>query len=386
MEFKFATAHRILFGPGRSDRLGGVAAGYGKRALVLTGSTPARVQTVLDNLARALDETAVFTVSEEPTTDTVKQALQRARQAKAELVVAIGGGSVIDTAKAVAAMLTNPGSLTDYLEVIGKGQPLTVRPAPCIAMPTTAGTGAEVTRNAVIAEPKQKVKVSLRHRWCLPRVALVDPLLTHSMPPAATAATGLDALTQLVEAYVCNKANPITDGICREGIRFAGRSLQAAYDDGADAAAREDMAVASLLSGLALANAGLGAVHGITGPLGGMFAAPHGALCGRLLPCVIKTNVAALRQRNPKNAALDRYDEIAQLLTGKASARVDDGLAWLDKLVENLHIPALADYGIDEEAIGPLVENALQASSMKSNPAALSGDELADLLRQAFRP
>jgi len=325
-------------------------------------------------------------VTEEPTTNTVKQALQTARKAKAKVVVAIGGGSVIDTAKAVAAMLTNPGTLTDYLEVIGKGQPLKKRPAPCIAVPTTAGTGAEVTRNAVIAEPTQRVKVSLRHRWCLPRVALVDPLLTHSMPPAVTASTGLDALTQLVEAYVCIKANPITDGFCREGIRFAGRSLQAAYDDGTNAAARKDMAVASLLSGLALANAGLGAVHGITGPLGGMFAAPHGAVCGRLLPSVIKANVAALRERNPDSPALARYDEVGQMLTSKPAANAEDALAWLYERLEGLAVPTLAHYGIDEHAIEPLVEKSLQASSMKANPAPLTADELAQVLRDAIHP
>ena len=197
----------------------------------------------------------------------------------------------------MAALLTNEGDLSDYLEVVGKGRPLQNPAAPCIAVPTTAGTGAEVTYNAVLGVPDQHVKVSMRSPLMLPRWAIVDPLLTHSMPPELTASTGLDALTQLIEAFVSNKANPLTDGVCREGLQRAGRSLRRAFEDGSDAEAREDMSLASLFSGMALANAKLGAVHGFAGPLGGMTDAPHGVICGKLLPYVMQANVRALQDR-----------------------------------------------------------------------------------------
>src|SRR5208282_5705063 len=227
-----------------------------------------------------------------------------------------GGGSAIDAAKAIAAMLTNKGELLDYVEIIGRGKPLTQPSAPFIAVPTTAGTGSEVTRNAVLASPEHRVKVSLRSPLMLPRVAVVDPELTYALPPAITASTGLDALTQLIEPFVCARANPMVDALCIEGIRRAARSLREVVHQNPGKSAREDMALASLFGGIALANAGLGAVHGFAGPMGGMFAAPHGALCAALLPGVMAANVAALRRRQPGGEGLRRYDEIARLLTG----------------------------------------------------------------------
>ncbi|MBN2288413.1 MAG: iron-containing alcohol dehydrogenase, partial [Candidatus Glassbacteria bacterium] len=268
-------------------------------------------------------------------------------------------------------------------EVASPGKPLALAPAPVIAIPTTAGTGAEVTRNAVLGLPAHGVKVSLRSPLMLPSLAVVDPLLTHSMPPAVTAATGLDALTQLVEAYVSNSSNPLTDCICREGIRRAGRSLRAAFEDGSDRAAREDMSLASLFGGLALANARLGAVHGFAGPLGGMTSAPHGVICARLLPPVMEKNVQALQRRAAGSPALARYDEVARLLTGEAAARAADGIGWVQELCRELKVPPLAGFGLQEKDFPAAVAKSLKSSSMKGNPVALTDSELLEILQES---
>lgn len=398
--FEFATATRIIFGPGTLQEVGPLAAEMGRRSLVVTGRTLARAQRLLDLLAAQGVDVVTFPVAGEPTTEVVRQGTQRAREANCDLVIGFGGGSAIDTGKAIAALLTNGGDPLDYLEVIGKGKPLTRPSAPCIAIPTTAGTGAEVTRNAVLLSPEHRVKVSLRSPLMLPRLALVDPELTHTMPPEVTASTGLDALTQLMEPYVSNKANPLTDALCREGMRRVARSLRRAYACGAcpersrrkqgrtehgdDAAAREDMALASLFGGLALANAKLGAVHGFAGPIGGMFPAPHGAVCASLLPHVMAINVRALRERAPESEALRRYDEIARLLTGNERATAADGVAWVEELCQALQIPSLASYEVTEEDFPLLIEKAAVSSSMKGNPIGLTVEEMREVLARAL--
>ncbi|MHC4705153.1 MAG: iron-containing alcohol dehydrogenase, partial [Planctomycetota bacterium] len=329
MRFEFSTAARIIFGPGTIGEAASLSAEMGKRACVVTGRTNERAQSLLERLDRhsiehitfnvpgepttTLAKAAAETARQAPTTTLAKAAAETARQADCDLVLSIGGGSVLDTGKVVAAMLTNTGELKDYLEVVGAGKPLARESVPHIAIPTTAGTGAEVTRNAVLTVPEHKVKVSMRSGLMLPRLAVVDPELTYLMPPSVTASTGLDALTQLIEVYVSNQANPLTDGICREGVIRAGRSLRRAYQDGSDHDAREDMATASLFGGLGLANAKLGAVHGFAGPLGGMFSAPHGVICARILPFVMEINVRALLGREPDSPALVRYDEVGRL-------------------------------------------------------------------------
>ncbi len=301
-----------------------------------------------------------------------------------DLVIAIGGGSAIDAGKAIAAMLTNEGELLDFVEVIGRGKTLPYRPAPFIAIPATAGTGAEVTRNAVLSSPEQRVKVSLRSPLMLPRLAVVDPELTYGLPPALTASTGLDALTQLIEPYVSCRANPIVDGFCVEGLQRVSRSLRVACFTGHNKAAREDMALAGLFSGIALTNAGLGAVHGFAAPIGGMFPAPHGAVCAALLPHVMAANIRALRERAPDGNALRRYGEIGQLLTGKTTATPDKGVEWVGELVAELGIPRLSSYGIEKKHVGELTEKASSASSMKGNPTVLTAEELADVLDAAI--
>ena len=268
-------------------------------------------------------------------------------------------------------------------EVVGLGKPIAEQPLPHVAIPTTAGTGAEVTRNAVLGVPEHKVKVSMRSPLMLPSMAIVDPELTYSMPPAVTAATGLDALTQLAEAYTSNNANPLTDGVCCEGLQRAGRSLLAAYEDGSNADARQDMAIAGLFGGLALANAKLGAVHGFAGPLGGMIQAPHGVICAALLPHVMQANIRALQQREPDSPALARYDRIAALLTAKPEASADEGLEWLQNLCAALKTPALREFGLEERHYAEGVQKAQKASSMKGNPITLTDDELIEILSEA---
>jgi alcohol dehydrogenase class IV len=385
MKFEFTTATRIVFGAGALREIGAIAKGLGTRVLVVTGRNAARAEKLLVLLREADVRATPFPISGEPEISTIEQGTAVARKGNCELVIGFGGGSALDAAKAIAAMLANGGELLDYVEIIGRGKPLTKSAVPFIAIPTTAGTGAEVTRNAVLTSREHKVKVSLRSPLMLARVAVVDPELTYDLPPALTASTGLDALTQLVEPFVCSRANPVTDGLCVEGFRRTARSLRVAFNDSQNKSAREDMAVASLFGGLALANAGLGAVHGFAGPIGGMFPdASHGAVCAALLPQVMSTNIRALRQRAPDSESLRRYDEVARLLTGGVSATADAGVNWVRQLVTDLQIPRLGTYGIKPEHVAELVNKAAQAGSMKANPITLTPEELTDTLRQAL--
>jgi alcohol dehydrogenase class IV len=383
MRFEFATATKIIFGAGTLREAGAAAKEFGQRALVVTGRDATRAGPLLEILRKAGVGAATFSATGEPELSTIEQGIALAKKENCKLVIGFGGGSALDAAKAIAAMLANDGALLDYVEIIGRGKALAKPSAPFIAIPTTAGTGSEVTRNAVLASPEHKLKVSLRSPLMLAKVAIIDPELTYDLPPALTATTGLDALTQLIEPFVCSRANPMTDGLCVEGIRRAGRSLRVAFADGKNKSAREDMAVASLLGGLALANAGLGAVHGFAGPIGGSFPAPHGAICAALLPHVMVANIRALRQRAPDNLALSRYDEVARLLTGNPGATADDGVDWVHKLVADLQIPRLGSYGIRGEHVADLVAKAANTSSMKANPIVLTAAELAATLRQA---
>jgi alcohol dehydrogenase class IV len=384
MRFEFATATRIIFGNSVLREADLIARRFGRRALVVTGRDARRAEPLLSGLRESEMDVVPFAVDGEPEIATVQQGTELARQEACDLVIGFGGGSALDTAKAIAAMLTNRGDLFDYLEVVGRAQPLVIPGAPFMAIPTTAGTGSEVTRNAVLASPEHQVKVSLRSPLMLAKVALVDPELTHDCPPAVTAGSGLDALTQLIEPFVSARANPMTDALCAEGIRRVARSLRIAFADGHNAAAREDMAVASLFSGLALANAGAGAVHGFAGPVGGMFPAPHGAVCAALLPHVMAMNLRALQQRLPAGEALARFKEVARLVTGRPGAQADDGVEWVAKLVSDLKIPALSAYGLKREHVAEVVEKAAHASSMKANPILLTREELLETLSRAM--
>lgn len=384
MRFEFATATRIIFGHGTVKNTGSIVEKMGRRAFVITGRSLERAKTLIGKLKDTGMEVTQFSIPEEPTTQLALAAVEEARRQTCDMVIGIGGGSVLDTGKVVAALLTNSGQLMDYLEVIGQGQPLKRKSAPFVAIPTTAGTGTEVTSNSVLDSPEHRVKVSMRSPYMLPDLALIDPELTYSMPCRITAVTGLDAFTQLLEAFVSVHANPMTDGICREGLQRAARSLKRVYLDGEDAAARGDMCLASLFGGLALANAKLGAVHGFAGPLGGMYHAAHGALCAGLLPFVMEANIKALQSRASDSPALDRYDEVARLITGLPAARAADGIAWVRNLCVQLEIKPLAAYGIEEKNFADIVVKARTASSMKGNPIELTEEELLETLHNAL--
>jgi alcohol dehydrogenase class IV len=384
MRFEFATAARVIFGAGTLVEAAKEARGWGQRALLVVGKSTGRAAGLIDQLTAQGLQVSLFSVPGEPTVEMALAGVEAARQQGCDLVIGMGGGSVLDAGKAIAALLINPGEALDYLEVVGKGQPLIHAPAPYLAIPTTAGTGAEVTRNAVLAVPEKRVKVSLRSPLMLPRLAIVDPELTYSLDPATTAATGLDALTQLIEPFLSNAANPLTDALCRDGMRRAARSLRQACENGTDPQAREDLSLASLFGGMALANAKLGAVHGFAGPLGGMFPAPHGALCARLLPLVLETNLTALRERAPQSLLLPRFDEVAQILTGAPHAQAAEGVDWLNELTAGLQIPPLAAYGIEKSDFPEITAQAKKASSMKGNPVELSDAELTRILGLAL--
>lgn len=408
MRFDIATPGRIIFGEGEAARLpevvrevvargadpaGGAAAPAERaspgasdavHALVVVGSSLRRTTDLRDSLSRSGVAVTTFQVHEEPTVDVARAGVAAARDAGVEVVVAIGGGSVLDAAKAIGALTANEGDPLDYLEVIGRGQRLTRPSLPVIAVPTTAGSGSEVTRNAVLASPEHAVKVSLRSATMLPRVALVDPELTYAMPPAVTASTGLDAFTQVLEPFVSRDANPVTDAFAREGLVRGARSLRRACEHGDDVDARRDMALTSLFGGLALANAKLGAVHGLAGPLGGLVPSPHGAVCARLLPFVMEVNVAALRERAPSSPALARYDEVARLVTGRPDAVAADGVRWVAELAQALAVPPLRAFGVRSSDLAAVAAKAARASSMKGNPVELTEAELRAILERAL--
>ncbi len=382
IRFEFATTSRIIFGRGTLKEVPALATQMGGRPLVVTGKNTERAAPLLDLLKTTGVQPLAFGVPGEPTIEMTLEGVQLARKKACDVVIGIGGGSVIDAAKAIAALLTNTGDIMDYLEVVGQGQPLTQSSAACIAIPTTAGTGAEVTRNSVLASTEHRVKVSLRSPTMLPDLAVIDPELTYSMPPSLTASTGLDALTQILEPFVSLKSNPLTDALCREGLKRVARSLRRAFEKGSDTAAREDMAIASLFGGLALANSKLGAVHGFAGTMGAMFSIPHGVICACLLPHVTEVNVKALQHRGSLEF-LSRYDEVARLLTGKPDAGATDGIDWIHDLCNALDVAPLFEFGITEAHFPEMIAGAKRASSMKGNPVELTDEELIEILRKA---
>jgi alcohol dehydrogenase class IV len=380
--FELATATRIVFGRGALREAVPAVQGLRlTRVLLVTGRTPERAEPLRAALASAGIEAVPFAVAGEPTVETAREGVALAERRRVEGVVAIGGGSALDAGKAVAALVANGGDVLDYLEVVGRGLPLGRPSLPFVAIPTTAGTGSEVTRNAVLAVPEARVKASLRSPHMLPAVAIVDPDLLANLPAPAAAASGLDALSQLIEPFISQRANPVTDVLAREGLRRSARSLRGSL---ADPATREDLALASLLGGLCLANAGLGAVHGFAAPAGGMFAAPHGAVCAALLAPVLEVNLRALTARAPAHPSLARFAEIAALLTGRADARAQDAAAWVRELVAALGIPGLGSWGVAPAALPALVEGAKKASSMRGNPLPLTDDELLEIASRAL--
>ncbi|MBU3029374.1 iron-containing alcohol dehydrogenase [Paracoccus marinaquae] len=379
--FAFATATEILFGRGQSDAAPARVARLGRRVLLVHGGNPARSAGLRRALGLMGCEVTGFAVAHEPDIALIEAGVLAARRADAQVVVAMGGGAVIDAGKAIAALVPATRPLLDHLEVVGQGLPLDHPPLPFVALPTTAGTGAEVTRNAVIAVPEHRRKVSLRDLRMLPHLAIVDPALTDHCPRAVTLASGLDAVTQVIEPYICTRANPLTDALCRDaiprGLAAIRRLMQAE-----DPAARDEMAWVSLCGGLALANAGLGAVHGLAGPLGGLTGAAHGAICGVLLPHVLRANRRAVT--DPALAL--RMGEVGGWIGrafGRDAASVEDAAALLADWSQDAGLPKLTALGIDEAAQQAAADAAVSSSSMKANPAILSVADLRDLMRTA---
>lgn len=382
--FEFATANRVIFGFGRSHSLPELTASLGRRVLIITGAKYERFADLIEGIHTTSEACQRFAAATEPTVAMIEAGTRQAQATQSEVVVAIGGGSVIDAGKAIAALANNPGDPRDYLEVVGRGQPLNRPSLPFIAVPTTAGTGAEVTRNAVLTVPEARVKVSLRSPHMLPTIALVDPELTRDLPPSLTASTGMDALTQLIEPYLSCRANPLTDALCGDGIPRAARALPTAFHSPSDSTARTEMALASLQGGLALANSGLGAVHGFAGPIGGMFSAPHGAVCATLLPHVLRTNLDAMRERAPDHPALERMQTVARWLTGHPDAGPADAIAWCIETAAPFSLPGLASWGVATTDVPDIVRRAANASSMKANPLPLTDAELSAILHAAL--
>jgi alcohol dehydrogenase class IV len=378
--FEFYSAGQIVFGWGTFSQVGELAVPLGKRALIVTPPRSDWNQTPLNQLEQMLrQKNIVFKyfdqVTTEPTVSMIDQGVALARKFQADLVIGVGGGSCVDTGKAIAGLVTNDGSVLDYLEGVGRGLTIQLPPLPCLAIPTTAGTGAEVTKNAVIASPTAKFKKSIRSARLIPKIALVDPELTLSLPPERTAYSGLDALTQCIEAFVSKKSQPLTDALAQQGIRFAANSLGRAYQDGGNRDARTEMALCSLFSGLALANAGLGAAHGIGAALGALFGIPHGLACAVLLPVVMTANRAAM---------LEKYAQIGGLLTGQGypdlATAATAGITFIEQLTEKLRIPRrLRDLGIPASAVAAIVQESW-GSSMQANPRTFSESELTQLL------
>ena len=384
MKIDFGTSKRIIFGKGELINFPKYSEGFGKRCFTIHGKNPFYCKPFFDILENLHLEITFFTVNKEPDIELINAAVSLARKNKCDFVVGIGGGAVLDTGKAVAAMLTNKGDLLDYLEVVGKGLPLQSPSKLYIAIPTTAGTGSEATRNAVIDVPDKNVKVSMRSPFMLPSIALVDPDLTLLLPPNITASTGMDAFVQVLEPYVCKNPNPMVDMFCRDALPRVSQNLLQAYRDGANIEARENLAWVSLLGGLSLANASLGAVHGFAGPIGGMFHVPHGSICAALLPNVMRVNIENLERNHPNGSTINRYKEIAFWITGDPKAKVYDGLDFVENLCLELKIPKLKQMGIIKSDFSKIVSKSKNSSSMKGNPVNLSDEELTRILELSF--
>lgn len=383
LNFEFATSTRIIFENGCFEKVPLLIEGLGSKVFIVTGKNLLLANRLSGLLKEKNLQNGIFSINSEPTTSDIEKGTELAKQTGSNIIVGIGGGSAIDSAKAIAALASNKGELTDYLEVIGKGRKLEESPLPCIAIPTTSGTGAEVTKNSVIKSIEHKVKVSLRSDLMFPKLAIIDPVLTFTMPPALTATTGVDALTHLLETFVSKNANPFIDALCREGIKRISDSLLLAYNDGNNLEARENMAMASMLGGMALANVKLGAVHGFAGPLGGMFPIPHGAVCACLLPAVMEINIEALNIAG-QHKQLSKFDEVARILTQNDAACAADGVVWIKQLVQKLQIPSLTDFHVSPDSFPELVGMTKNSSSMKGNPVELDNRQLLEILYQSL--
>ena len=384
VRFDLAVPVDIRFGAGRVSEVPEVFARLGaSRVLVVTGRTTSRADTLRSELRETGISSIVFGVATEPSIERVRAAVSLVAESGCDAVLGFGGGSALDVAKAVAVLALSGTDPTDHLEVIGAGHPIERPGLPCVAVPTTAGTGSEVTRNSVLSGGG--VKASLRSPLILPKVALVDPELLVGVPKPTIAASGMDALSQLIEPLLSKRANPFSDALARDGIRRSARSLRRGYEEGMEeSGVREDLALASLFSGMCLANSGLGAVHGLAAAAGARLSAPHGAVCAAVLAAVMDVNLRALRERAREDPALPRMTEVATLLTGLPEATPEEAVAWLQELTAALSIPGLASYGLNQDEIAPMVAAAQKASSMRGNPIELRDEEVTEIITRSL--
>ena len=379
--WSFSTAGQIRFGAGRAREAVAEALSAGRNVLLVAGRDMSRSEWLADEIRAGGGIVMTIAVPREPDLAMIEKGVSQARAFAPDAVLGIGGGSALDAAKAIAALVGETGEVLDYLEVVGQGRPLAAVPPLLIALPTTAGTGAEVTRNAVIGVPESGRKVSLRDARLLPRIAIVDPNLTLGTPGSVTAAAGLDAITQVIEPYLSPFATPVTDALCRDAIPRGLTALPRVLEAPDDGVARAEMAWVSLCGGLALANAKLGAVHGLAGVIGGRTGAAHGAICGRLLPRVLAANEAALAVRNPEGRAFRRLSEVRGMIAHALGGSPNDAIARLNALVDAAGLPSVADLGIGPSEIVGVAEASRLSSSMKGNPIELSSAELERILR-----
>lgn len=375
--FTIAMPQRILFGRGEAQKAPALIAPFGTRGLIVHGANPARAQWLLDALHAAGIETLALPCATEPTLTILKTALATSRPFRPDWVTAIGGGAALDLAKALAALIPAETGPLDHLEVVGKGLPLQTPPLPFIALPTTAGTGAEATKNAVIGLPDHGRKVSLRDDRMLARLAIVDPALTDNTPRATTLASGLDAITQVIEPYVSCKATPFTDALTAPAIPQGLIALKRLMET-EDPAARDALAHVSLTGGIALANAGLGAVHGLAGVIGGLTPAPHGAICGALLAPVLRLNRAQATGETAR-----RLDAVFHHIATALGGRPDDAPETLAAWARGAGLPGLTAQGLPPTLHEETAKAALGSSSMKGNPVALTTRDLMAALHAA---
>ena len=389
MQFEFLSTPRIFFGAKQFQNIGSLVKEFGSRLLVVASgsalNSPETRETLTVSILKHKIEFDTYLIKGEPTTEIIDSGVRKAKEFKAEVVMGVGGGSTVDACKAIAGLFTNGGSAKDYMEVIGKGSVITRPSLPIIAVPTTAGTGSEVTKNAVILAEEEKFKASIRSPLLIPNIAVIDPRLMLTVPPPVTATCGMDALTQLIEAYTSNKSQPLTDALALLGVEKASKSLLTCYRNGQLLEPREDMALASLLSGICLANAGLGAVHGFASPLGGL-QIPHGVICAALLAPIIEKNIRELKALDPKNTTLAKYATLGEIVSEKSFPTIGEAhkalIEYLKNLTQELNIPTLSEYRLTDSDVRTIVDKAKRSSSMRYNPISLKEDVLTEILRK----
>jgi alcohol dehydrogenase len=389
--FSIARFPRIEFGAGTIQRLPSLAKGYGDTILLVTGASSLDQSGVWPTIEQGFNKTGLhwhrFMVNGEPSPQMVDEAVAIHRENAIDLVVGIGGGSVLDAAKAISGLLRIGDTVMDYLEGVGPEKPYQGPAVPFIAIPTTAGTGSEATKNAVLSvHGKEGFKKSFRDEQLVPEYALIDPDLLTSCPPGLIAADGMDALTQLLESWVSIRANRMTSALAWSGLEAARNSLLPWYEGSGDQSqARAGMAYAALMSGITLAQTGLGSVHGLASPLGAFFPIPHGVVCGTLVGAATRINIDAMLAREPENPALDKYAKVAELLCQQTFSTQEQ--AWeellnlLDDWTQRLQLPPLDAYGVTPADFAHIVAHS-RGSSMKTNPIVLSDEEIAAVLEQ----